>query len=241
MRQSEIELNGTAAVCACEGVLYLPGSQLLAVSDLHLEKGAAFARRGLLLPPYDTAATLSRLNAAITRFQPKVVLSLGDSFHDRTGSAHLPDLYRTALQALQRGRDWIWIEGNHDPDPPVGLDGECCREFNVETLVFRHEPLPRATTSEATMAAGTAGAGTAGEVAGHLHPVARVVRRGKGVRRACFATDGKRMLMPAFGATTGGLLLEHPAIRPLFDPARLVAHLIGGQRIYSIPARRLAG
>ena len=92
MREAEISLNGTAAVCACEGVLYLPDSGLMAVSDLHLEKGAAFARRGLLLPPYDTAATLARLQLAIARYRPKTILSLGDSFHDPDGSAHVAHL-----------------------------------------------------------------------------------------------------------------------------------------------------
>lgn len=226
MRQTEIELNGTAVVCAYEGVAYLPGSRILVISDLHLEKGAAHARRGLMLPPYDTAATLARLQVAVARFAPSCIISLGDSFHDRKGSAHLPAIYRDALAAVQSGRDWIWIEGNHDPEPPQGLAGQFHAAFHAETLTFRHAPSKTP---------------VAGEVAGHLHPVARVVRRGKGVRRACFAADGTRMLMPAFGSTTGGLLLEHPAIRPLFDREKLSAHLIGAERIYSIPYRRLAG
>ena len=225
MRQTEIDLNGTAVVCACEGVVYLPDSGILVVSDLHLEKGAAYARRGMLLPPYDTAATLARLQVAINRFAPKSVISLGDSFHDRKGSAHLPLTYRDELTALQAGRDWIWIEGNHDPEAPVGLGGAFYTAFSVETLTFRHEPSKQ---------------NAAGEIAGHLHPAARVVRRGKGVRRACFASDGSRMLMPAFGATTGGLLLDHPAIKPLFDLKRLSAHLIGNDRLYTIGYARLA-
>lgn len=223
---AELSVNSTAVVCDRMGVLWLPGSATLVVSDLHLEKGAAFARRGMMLPPYDTAATLSRLGAAIASYAPRLVISLGDSFHDRIGSAHLPECYREQLQGLQRGRDWVWIEGNHDPDRPVGLEGSFCSELHVESLVFRHEP--------------KAGAAD-GEIAGHLHPVARVVRRGKGVRRPCFASDGKRLLMPAFGATTGGLELRHPAMRGLFDRTRLVAHLIGRERIYSVAYNRMNG
>ena len=222
----EIDVNGTGVTCDCAGVLWLPASGALVVSDLHLEKGAAHARRGMLLPPYDTAATLARLAEAITRYDPRLVISLGDSFHDRSGSQHLPDLYREALRALQRGRDWVWIEGNHDPERPVGLEGSWCSELLLETLVFRHEPRPGA---------------SAGEIAGHLHPAARVVRRGKGVRRPCFASDGKRLLMPAFGSTTGGLELRHPAMRGLFDRNRLVAHLIGRERLYSIAFNRMNG
>lgn len=219
-------VNGTAVTCDRSGVIWLPDSGALVVSDLHLEKGAAHARRGMMLPPYDTAATLARLAVAIARYNPRLVISLGDSFHDRTGSRHLPDCYRDELVALQRGRAWSWIEGNHDPDRPTGLEGDWCSELHVETLVLRHEPKYGAAT---------------GEIAGHLHPVARVVRRGKGVRRPCFASDGKRLLMPAFGSTTGGLELRHSAMRGLFDQSVLVAHLIGRERLYSVPFNRLNG
>tara|TARA_R110002020_G_scaffold18929_25_gene65427 strand:- start:8012 stop:8731 length:720 start_codon:yes stop_codon:yes gene_type:complete len=221
-----IDVNGTLVVCDRSGVAWLPDSQALVVSDLHLEKGAAHARRGMLLPPYDTAATLARLGAAIAFYDPRLVISLGDSFHDRSGSAHLPEVYRETLHALQRGRDWAWIEGNHDPDRPVGLEGAWCSKLHLETLAFRHEPRPGAAD---------------GEVAGHLHPAARVVRRGKGVRRPCFASDGKRLLMPAFGSTTGALELRHPALRGLFDHSRLIAHLIGRERIYSVAFHRMNG
>ncbi|MBC7281666.1 ligase-associated DNA damage response endonuclease PdeM [Hoeflea sp.] len=222
----EIDVNGTLVICDCAGVLWLPGSGALVVSDLHLEKGAAHARRGMLLPPYDTAATLARLGEAITRYDPRLVISLGDSFHDRSGSQHLPHAYREALQALQRGRDWAWIEGNHDPERPVGLEGAWYSELFLETLAFRHEPRPGA---------------VGGEIAGHLHPAARVVRRGRAVRRPCFASDGKRLLMPAFGSTTGGLELRHPAMHGLFDRNELIAHLLGRERIYSIAFNRMNG
>ena len=223
---AELDVNGTTVVCDCSGVAWLPASGALVVSDLHLEKGAAFARRGMMLPPYDTAATLARLGAAIAYYNPRIVISLGDSFHDRTGSAHLPDLYRESLLALQRGRDWAWIEGNHDPEKPVGLEGAWYNELYLDTLVFRHEPRKGASD---------------GEVSGHLHPAARVVRRGKGVRRPCFASDGKRLLMPAFGSTTGGLELRHPAMRGLFDHSALIAHLLGRDRIYSVAFNRMNG
>ena len=223
---TEVCLHGTTVLCDPDGILVLPDSGMMVVSDLHLEKGAAFARRGLMLPPYDTAATLARLGVAIARHNPKTVVSLGDSFHDRIGSAHMPGVYREGLSALQRGRDWIWVEGNHDPDAPTGLDGAWCSELYVETLCLRHEPSAKAAP---------------GEIAGHLHPVARIVRRGKAVRRACFASDGHRLLMPAFGSTTGGLELRHPAMRHLFDRSRLIAHVLGRERIYSVAFERLNG
>lgn len=225
MRGAECEgcdatLAGAAIRLDPTGVVFHPSEQLLVVSDLHLEKGAAFARRGMLLPPYDTAATLSLLGAAIDRYRPSRVVCLGDSFHDRLGAAFMPDMYRDVLKLLMTGRDWIWITGNHDPEPPAGLGGETLEEVAIGSLVFRHEPSagPRR-----------------GEVAGHLHPVARVSGvGGRSARGACFATDGERLVMPSFGTTTGGLNVLDRAFHGLFDARRAEAYVIGVSRIYPI-------
>lgn len=210
---------GVEAVCDPFGALFLPETRTLVVSDLHLEKGAAYARRGSLLPPYDTLATLTILDAVIARHDPRVVISLGDNFHDRVGAALLPELFRDRIVAMAMGRDWIWINGNHDPDGAAGLPGTSADELHFAGLSFRHEPSAVA---------------VAGEIAGHLHPAATVRRREKSVRRACFATDGERMVMPAFGVTTGGLDLRHQALAMLFDHERLVAHMLGRDRIYPV-------
>ena len=155
-------------------MIYWPEQGLLAVADLHLEKGSSFAARGVLLPPYDTAATLARLAALIARYAPRVVVALGDSFHDGRGPARLADTDRATLRSLQRGRDWVWITGNHDPDPAEGIGGRFLSTLKLGALTFRHEPLENA----------------GGEIAGHLHPIARVSRRGRAVSRRCFAGDG---------------------------------------------------
>ncbi|OJY62917.1 MAG: metallophosphatase [Rhizobium sp. 60-20] len=215
----ETVVHGIAAVCDPLGALYLPEAGLLVVSDLHLEKGAAFARRGMMLPPYDTLATLTVLSAVISRYDPKLVVSLGDNFHDRVGSQHLPEEFRSLIVNMARGREWIWINGNHDPDGTVDLPGHSADEMHYGGLTFRHEP--------------KAGR-QAGEIAGHLHPSATVRRREKSVRRPCFATDGARLLMPAFGVMTGGLDLRHKAMAGLFERESLIAHLLGRDRIYSV-------
>lgn len=223
---AEIAIAGVEAVCDPLGVLYLPAAGALVVSDLHLEKGSAFARRGMMLPPYDTGATLTLLEAAVGRYQPRIVVSLGDSFHDGLGASHMPGLFRDHVRRLGHGRDWIWIAGNHDPHAPDGLPGTAADEIYLGGLCFRHEPRLAAEP---------------GEIAGHLHPSARVVRRGKSVRRACFASDGIRLIMPAFGVLAGGLDLGHPAMRGLFDTARLSAHILGRDRVYSVAHARLRG
>jgi uncharacterized protein len=223
-RPEEIEIAGERAVCDQNGVLYFPELDLLAVSDLHLEKGAAYARRGSFVPPYDTAATLLRLQAMVAHYDPQMVISLGDSFHDGKGAAHMPDIFRDQLTALMAGRDWFWVAGNHDPDAPVGLPGETVQELAIGNLVFRHEPsaIP-----------------VRGEISGHLHPCARIVQRGRSVRRRCFASDGSRLIMPAFGSYTGSLNVLDRAYAGLFSWDAFMAYLLGARRIYAIAGSML--
>jgi DNA ligase-associated metallophosphoesterase len=223
---AETEINGQAVLLDPAGAIYLPDHGLLCVSDLHLEKGAAFARRGQMLPPWDTFATLKLLEAVIARHDPRVVISLGDNFHDRRGSAEMPELGRSKIRELAAGREWIWISGNHDPDGVVNLPGISLEVMTHGGLTFRHDPLGNA---------------SAGEIAGHLHPSAVLVRRERGIRRPCFATDGRRMIMPSFGVMTGGLDLGHKAFSGLFETTRLIAHMLGQGRVHSISYGRLSG
>jgi hypothetical protein len=222
-----IALCNAGLVLDLSGALYWPDEGALIVADLHLEKGSSFAARGLLLPPYDTAATLVRLGRAVARYAPRLVIALGDSFHDGDGPARILPQDRGALAALQRGRDWVWLAGNHDPDPALDIGGVFAKTLSLGPLTFRHEP--------------TQGAAE-GEVAGHLHPSARIAQRGHAVRRKCFATDGRRLIMPAFGAYAGGLNIRDRAFASLFGAGGFTAHLMGERRLYAFAsARCLAG
>ncbi|HEX5508984.1 MAG TPA: ligase-associated DNA damage response endonuclease PdeM [Pseudolabrys sp.] len=203
------------------GALYWPEQGLLAVADLHLEKGSSFAARGVLLPPYDTASTLERLARLITFYAPRCVIALGDSFHDGEGPRRLADVDRASLVALQRGREWIWITGNHDPDPAENIGGSFEAAVSIDGVTFRHEPT-----------------GQNGEIAGHLHPVARVAHRGRAVSRRCFAADKTRMVMPAFGAFAGGLNVRDQAFLSVFGTFAFTAHMLGEGRLYSFTAKR---
>lgn len=205
------------------GALIWPAQQLLVVADLHLEKGTAFARRGKLLPPYDTHATLSRLEALIHRWRPATVVSLGDGFHDRRGARDLsPELF-DRLAILTRSRRWVWITGNHDPQVALGLGGAATPELTLARgLVLRHEPT-----------------GAEGEIAGHLHPKARVQTRRLSLNRPCFVADGDRLLLPAFGSFTGGLNVLDPDISALF-PTGFHAYLLGDARVFGFPHAVLA-
>ncbi|HVV63167.1 MAG TPA: ligase-associated DNA damage response endonuclease PdeM [Pseudolabrys sp.] len=216
-----VAIAGVSLLADPDGALYWAEHGLLAVADLHLEKGSSFAARGVLLPPYDTAATLTRLARLIARYAPRCVVALGDSFHDGGGPARLSDADRAELSALQRGRDWIWITGNHDPDPADNIGGSFEAAVSIGALTFRHEPT-----------------GQDGEIAGHLHPIARVSHRGRAVSRRCFAADKTRMVMPAFGAFTGGLNVRDMAFLAVFGTVKFTAHMLGDGRLYVFTAKR---
>jgi hypothetical protein len=217
-------IAGEPAMFDASGALFLPAHDLLVVSDLHLEKGSSLARRGTLLPPYDTAATLTRLQAVVRRHAPRIVVCLGDSFHDGAASARLPEAFRDMLRAMMIGRDWLWISGNHDPDAPEGLGGDAVREIALGGIALRHEP---------------ASVMGQGEISGHLHPGARIVRQGRSLRRRCFATDGSRLVMPAFGSYTGSLNVLDAAFAGLFRGKGLIAHMLGAGRTYAMAASML--
>jgi DNA ligase-associated metallophosphoesterase len=218
---SSVSIAGVTLAADLSGALYWEEQRLLVVSDLHLEKGSSFATRGVLLPPYDTIATLGRLGAVIARHDPRTVIALGDSFHDREAHDRLSPANREVLSALQVRRDWIWISGNHDPELPQDIGGTIANEVAIGPITFRHEPT-----------------GAEGEVAGHLHPKARISGRGRSVERRCFASDGARAVMPAFGAYTGGLSIRDAAFAKIFQTLGFVAHVLGDRRMHAIAAAR---
>ncbi len=225
----QLHLRGHALVLDPSGALYWPAQDLLVVADLHLEKGSAFARRGTLLPPYDTHATLARLEDLVRRWRPATLVSLGDGFHDRHGGRELsPELF-DRLAALTRGLRWVWVTGNHDPAVALALGGAVVPALAVGGILLRHEP-----------SSGDLGGGGAGEIAGHLHPKARVATRRLRLRRPCFAGSADRLLMPAFGSFTGGLNVLDPAIHGLF-PAGFCAYVLGDGRVFRFPDAVLAG
>lgn len=239
-----IAFCGATLVLDPSGALFWEEERLLAVADMHLEKGSSYARRGQLLPPFDTVETLARLEGAIRRYAPRTVAALGDSLHDPFAAGRMDREARARLAALARARTLIWIAGNHDPLAPAAsegarpLEGDHVAALSIGRLAFRHEPRPAT--------ADGADAPASGELCGHLHPVARVVQRGRAIRRRCFLGDGARMVLPAFGAFTGGLDVGHPAFAGLFpgggtNGARgeLLAHVLGAGRTYRIPAAAL--
>ena len=215
----------TPVVMRCSGALWLEGEQTLVVADLHLEKGSSYAARGQMLPPYDTRDTLRRLDAEVVALKPQTVIFLGDTFHDRRSEDRLAADDAESLRRLATGRRLVWVIGNHDADGPQALPGDAVDELSLAGLVFRHEP--------------QAGR-QAGEIAGHLHPAARVKAPRGIVRRRCFITDGQRAILPAFGAYAGGLNVRDAAFAGMFMRQPLAA-VLGPQRVRAIGWRQLTG
>jgi len=217
-----IVVNGEALFATLDGALYWPARRTLIVSDLHFEKGSAYAATGQFLPPYDTRATLRRLAGLIDRFAPHAVISLGDAFHDAGAETRMDRADAALLGEMTEAARWIWVLGNHDPAPPRRFAGAAVDRLQMGALSFVHEP---------------AGGAAAGEIAGHLHPCARVAAGQRSIRRRCFASDGARLVMPAFGAYAGGLNVLDPAFAPLFEDFSVF--VLGGRGVYPFGRDRL--
>jgi DNA ligase-associated metallophosphoesterase len=215
-------LAGRHVILDCSGALFLPEDGVLVVSDLHFEKGSHFARKGQFLPPYDTRATLDLLERLIRLCRPSKVVSLGDAFHDKDAEERMDEADAQRLESLCGAAEWFWVLGNHDPLPPKRFAGYAEERIEAAGLVFVHEP-----------------DGTDDwNLAGHLHPCAVAAKNGRGVRRPAFVHDGRRLVMPAFGAFTGGLNVLDRAFAGVFAQG-FQAHLCGQSRVYAVPRTSL--
>ena len=217
---AQCSLAGLVAVLDISGALFFPDDRLLVVADLHLEKGTSGAKRGIFLPPYDTQITLALLSKTVAKYEPEKLILLGDSFHDAHAPHRLEDSAAATLRALARTCELFWITGNHDPQIPQSIAATCITELSFAGLHFTHIPQTAADVPQ---------------ISGHLHPVVTVTGRGRNIRRRCFVTDGERMILPAFGAYTGGLNIKDKAFDGLFKHDRLMTHVISDQGIYSLP------
>lgn len=203
------------------GALYVPDYDTLLVADLHLEKGSSRAHLGQLLPPYDTRAGLLALRAAMARWTPSSVMLLGDSFHDDAGPGRMAATDRVLLEKLATEADFIWLSGNHDRRLPEALPGSRSIEIALGGITLRHEPA----------------SGAVNEIAGHLHPVAAIRRRGRRLRNKCYIVSPTRIILPAFGAYTGGLDVRHEAFRPLLAGDAFRVIMVGKKALHTLPGR----
>jgi hypothetical protein len=223
--RSRIKLAGIELVPDLSGALYIPDFATLVFSDLHLEKASSLAARGMALPPYDTRATIALLAHAVANHRPQRIVFLGDSFHDADGPTRLLGEDLDNLRRAIGGAEAIWIAGNHDPSFTFDLGGTA-ETLALGPISLRHEPRLRLADGEA-------------EIAGHLHPVAAVIQRGRRLQQKCFVADEHRLVMPAFGVLTGGLNVTARPFKGLFADARFSVWMLGSERLHRFPATRL--
>ncbi|PYG28528.1 ligase-associated DNA damage response endonuclease PdeM [Pelagimonas varians] len=222
MKTFEFSFCGASLHALPTGALFWPEQSLLVVSDLHFGKSARLsAVGGAQLPPYETADTLLKLETDLAQTKAQTLICLGDSFDAPDVADALPEYDRLWITRLQAGRDWIWIEGNHDPGP-VSLGGSHLAERTITPLTFRHIACPDET----------------GEVSGHYHPKARLALRGRTLSRPCFLMDRDRLILPAYGAYTGGLRSDTPVLCNLMRPDALA--ILTGAHPAAIPMPRRA-
>ncbi len=220
-----ITFRGESLLLDPAGVLVWPRLGLLAIADLHLEKGSACAVRGQLVPPWDSHATLARVAALVRQHAPRILVAVGDSFHDTHAVSRLSDADAAVLASIGQASRIVWVRGNHDPMPPEGVAGQACEVFAAEGVVFRHQALSRRDEP------------APGEVSGHFHPKARVETRAGEIVRPCFMVDANRIMLPSFGAYTGGLDVRSPPIARHFRQGGH-AYLLGRDRVFcfAVPA-----
>jgi DNA ligase-associated metallophosphoesterase len=221
-----VSICGKSFVADQSGALYWGAEKALIIADLHLEKGSAHAARGIMLPPYDTRATLLRLAEAIDRYEVECVIALGDSVHDVGAADRIARDDLDILRIMQEDRRWIWVTGNHDPVVGDAFGGEIVDELCLEGLVLRHVPRVGRVTHE---------------IAGHMHPAAKLSMYGSGLRRPCFVGNGLRLILPAFGAFAGGLNVLDEAFMPLFGDDGMSVWMLGQEGLYPIATRQLRG
>lgn len=192
-----LSFAGETFSATASGALFWRSENALLVADLHLEKASWFARLGQLLPPYDSHATLTALTEEVSRTGATRLYCLGDSFHDRFGCDRLPANARELLSSLTQKLDWVWIVGNHDPGFADHCGGRIEDEVEIAGIILRHEAVPDEPRPE---------------ISGHFHPKLRLHLKGRQVSRRCFVLSASKIIMPAFGALTGGLDAHHPEI-----------------------------
>jgi uncharacterized protein len=225
-RAKRITLGGVELLPDLLGALYIPDFSTLLIADLHLEKASSLARRGVHLPPYDTRTTLEALRLSVEWSRPRMLVFLGDSFHDDEGSSRLDPADREMLASILSDLDVVWIAGNHDPVPDPYLGGRSGMMLALGPLVLRHEP---STPLDGQY-----------EIAGHLHPAAALAQRGRLIRCRCHAGDERRLVMSAYGSFTGGLSVASEPFAQVFETGEFFVWMLGGKAVHRFPASRVS-
>lgn len=216
-----IEFAGHTFILDPLGLMIWPEQKTAIVADLHLEKGSYFALGGQMLPQQESIETLEKLHRALEMSGCGKLILLGDSFHDEQGFQRLSKEARSLFDLIKERYEVIWIVGNHDGSfVPEGM--QAYDELDIENITFRHEAVH----------------GANHEISGHYHPKAILKLRGTRVSRPCFVANKNQVILPAFGALTGGMDVTSEEISNFFEGS-FDAFLLGQRKIYKVSSNRL--
>jgi len=219
----DFEFGGAEFEAAGETALYWPKHRALLVADLHLEKASSYAKiSGQMLPPYDSLQTLRALLDICEKYDVEQIICLGDNFHDDGGESRLGDDAANLLAEMTRRFNWHWIVGNHDPGLIARWGGEVFEEIEKDGLMLRHNIVASDQRPE---------------ISGHYHPKIRVKARGRMVSRRCFLKSENRLIMPAFGALTGGMNAQEIMRLENFQAARTLVSISSGLAEFDLHAK----
>jgi uncharacterized protein len=218
---SRVLLCGKSFIADSTGALYWPAERTLIVADLHLEKGSYLTEDGVMLPPYDTRSAFEKLEEALDRYEPARVIAVGDSF---CGGASLsaPDV--DWLKDLIEDREWFWVVGESQQPIPDLTGAVTCPLYTLGGVKFRYEPV-RAPVGH--------------EIAGRMHPIARVSEYGLINRARCFVSNGMRMILPSVGAYSAGKNVLDDDFAPLLGREGLFVWVAMNGKVYPVSAGQL--
>jgi DNA ligase-associated metallophosphoesterase len=243
-----IEAGGLALECLAARALWWPQERTLFIADVHLGKAESFRALGVPVPAGlqgPTGATLDRLEALLSQRQARTLVVLGDLLHARAAQSDAVMQPFAAWRARHASLEIRLLRGNHDAhagDPPAHLGIELMpepatlgvwrlqhepRHDWAQTGRSRHAGVSQTHASGGTNASGTSSAGSASGLAlsGHLHPVIQLSgRAGDRARLPCFCIADDEIVLPAFGAFTGGAPVQR------LPGSRCVA--IAGNRLF---------
>lgn len=207
------------------GALYAPDFETLIVADLHFEKASAlYEKTGSAYPPFDTRDTLLRLGDAIDRQQPKRIIFLGDTWHDEFGFARMQNTDHQLIRTIRTRAETVFISGNHDTSASGSGGPKMVQEIKLGDVVLSHEPFEDANRYQ---------------ICGHLHPVAKLMQKGRTIRRRCFFVSDKQCILPAMGALSGGLNCCDPVFDRFMSYENRRVILLGRNRLFHLGMKTL--
>ena len=183
-----------------DGILFWLEKKIAIVSDLHLEKGSSFASSGQFVPPFDSEETLNKLINFLKIHEVKIIILLGDTFHDRGALNRMSSKVKSIFDSLVENYEIIFVLGNHENKMKSAFI-KFYERYIVDDIHFLHEAVLEKKY----------------QISGHFHPVASLKINSKQITEKCLIHSENHIIMPAFGEFTGGLNINNPVFKPFLN------------------------